>query len=444
MTPHPSLTAFPWHDCLLLVALIAFNGLFAMSELAIISSRRPKLEAMTQKGNLIRGAKAALALSAHPGRFLSTMQVGITGISTLAGAVSGETLGGPIGERLALLGVPNASVWGFAVAIVVTTYFSLIFGELVPKQVALRAPEQIAAVTALPVLWLSRITAPAVWLLDKSSAIVFRLAGMDRETHNQVTAEEVRLTITEAFQAGVIEENERQIISGVIRLADRPVREIMTPRTEVGWLDMNADVPTISRNLASMPHSRMPVAVGSVDNIIGVVHSRDIVRALMRGEKLDLKRLMRSAPVVPDQTTVMAALDSLRLAEVPLGMVHDEYGHFEGVVAPADLLAAMSGHFVSDAGGKNDPSIIEDKEGHYIISGSLSADQMADKLNFELDEDRDYATVAGFALSVLRHLPTVGERFSAHDWQFEILDITGHKIEKIGASRVADHALEHI
>nr|WP_129825019.1 hemolysin family protein [Zymomonas mobilis] len=432
MTPHPPLTPFPWHDCLLLIALIAFNGLFAMSELAIISSRRPKLEAMAKTR---KGASAALALSAHPGRFLSTMQVGITGISTLAGAVSGETLGGPIGERLAAMDVPNAMAWGFTVAIVVTTYFSLIAGELVPKQIALKAPEQIAAFTAIPVLWLSRLTAPAVWLLDKSSALVFHLAGMTREAHNQVTAEEVRLTITEAFQAGVIEENERQIISGVIRLADRPVREIMTPRTEVGWLDMEADIPTLSKNLASMPHSRMPVAIGSVDNIIGVVHSRDIVRVLMRGEKLDIKRLMRPAPIVPDQTTVMAALDSLRLAEAPLGLVHDEYGHFEGVVAPADLLAAMSGHFVSDVEGRNDPSIIEDKEGHYILSGSLSADQMADKLGFELDEDRDYATVAGFALSVLRHLPKIGEYFTSNGWLFEILDITGHKIEKVGVSK---------
>ncbi len=431
------LSPFPWFDCVIILALVALNGVFAMSELAIVSSRRPRLEAMARAGK--RGARAAIELSTDPNRFLSTVQIGITLIGILAGAYSGASLGGPVSERLARLGVPAGAAGeiGFGAVIAVTTYISLIIGELVPKQFALRRPEAIAAVMALPMRWIAKATAPLGWLLDGSSALIFRLLRLDRDSEQHVTAEELHLIVAEASSAGVIEESERAIISGVVRLADRPVREVMTPRTDIEWIDCGADADEIRAQLAAMPHSRMPVANGSVDDIVGVVQARDVVAALIGGQAIDLRALMRGAPVVPDQMDAMDALQTLRDAEVPVALVHDEYGHFEGIVTPADLLAAIAGEFASDQDEGTDPPLVEREGGGWLISGSLPADVMAERLGLILSEDRDYATVAGFALSVLRHLPTVGEHFDSGAWRFEIVDMDGRKIDKLLATERA-------
>jgi putative hemolysin len=434
MSPASLTSPFPWIDVLIILFLVGLNGLFAMSELAIVSARRPRLKAMAKSGRA--GAQTALNLAADPGRFLSAVQIGITLIGILAGAYSGASLGGPVGERLALLGIEPelAQTLGFALVIVLTTYASLIVGELVPKQFALRAPEPIAAAVALPMLWLARATAPLVWLLDRSSALIFRLLRMHRDSSTKVTAEELHLVVAEAHHAGVIEESERAIISGVVRLADRPTREVMTPRTDVDWVDIDADQETIRQKLLESPHSRLPVAEGSVDRLVGVVQAKDVVSALVDGKPIDLRALMRDAPVVPDQMDAMDTLAVLRSADVPVAFVHDEYGHFDGLVTPLDLLAALTGTFASDQDDSHDPPLVERDDGSWWISGSLSADALSDQLGIVIPEDRDYATAAGFALSVLRHLPEVGERFTFGNWQFEIVDMDGRKIDKLLAS----------
>jgi putative hemolysin len=431
---HPS--PFPWIDVVIILMLVALNGLFAMAELAIVSSRKPRLKAMAKGGRA--GAQTALDLAAEPGRFLSTVQIGITLIGILAGAYSGASLGGPVGERIAFLGLDpqTAQTVGFAIVIIITTYASLVVGELVPKQFALRAPETIAAFMALPMLWIARITAPLVWLLDRTSALIFRLLRLAREESQKVTAEELHLVVAEAHSAGVLEEYERAIISGVVRLADRPTREVMTPRTDVDWVDIDASPDEIRQALLDTPHSRMPVAEGSVDRLVGVVQARDIVTAFLEGRPLDLRALMRPAPVVPDQMDAMDALGVLRGADVPMAFVHDEYGHFEGIVTPADLLAALAGAFASDFEGGGEPPLVEREDGSWWVSGSLSADALSDQLGIKLPEDRDYATTAGFALSVLKHIPEVGERFTHAGWQFEIVDMDGFKIDKLLASEV--------
>ncbi len=440
--PLPPLTPFPWWDLIVILALIALNGLFSMSELAIVSARKARLEAMARSGPRAgrRGALTAIALAANPGKLLSTAQIGITLIGILAGAFSGEALGGPVAERLVRLGVPmrSADDLGFALVIAATTFVSLIIGELVPKQFALRTPEPIAVVMALPMLWLSRATAPLVWLLDKTSGLVFRIIGIQRESESHVTAEELHLIVAEASTAGVIEESERAIISGVVRLADRPVREVMTPRTEIEWINVDASQDELLKQLSELPHSRLPVATGSVDNIIGVVNARDIVAALIARQTVDLRTLMRNAPVVPDQMDAMNALGVLRAADVPMVLVHDEYGHFEGIVTPADLLTAIAGNFASDADDDTDPPLVEREDGSWLVSGSLAADVLAEKLGFELDEDRDYATVAGLALAILKHLPTTGETFRHGRWRFEIVDMDGRKIDKLLVSPRGD------
>ncbi len=425
------LPPFPWFDVLIILALVALNGVFAMSELAIVSARKARLEAMARSGR--RGAAAAIKLASDPGKFLSTVQIGITLIGILAGAYSGASLGTPTAARLELLGLSHhtAETVGFALVIGLTTYASLIIGELVPKQIALRSPETIASIVALPMTYIATATKPLGWLLDQSSALIFRLLRLNRENEDQVTAEELHLMVAEASKSGVIEEHERSIISGVVRLADRPVREVMTPRTEVDWIDMTLGEAELRAKLLASPHSRLPVCDGSIDAVVGVVQARDVAAALFRGEALDLARLVRKAPVVVDQIDAMDALDALRRADVPMALIHDEYGHFEGVVTPANLLAAIAGEFASDADPDEAPNVVEREDGSLLVAGTMAADALADRLGIELPDDRDYATVAGLALAAFRKLPGEGEHFEEQGWRFEVVDLDGRRIDKL-------------
>src|SRR5579872_1641273 len=252
------LAPIPWLDVLIIFALILLNGVLAMSEMAIVSSREARLKAMAKSGS--GGARCALELSSDPGRFLSTVQSGITLIAIFAGAFSGASLGEPVAERLELVGLrpTTAHTVGFGLVIVLTTYFSLVIGEIVPKQIALRSPEPLAAIVARPMRAMSKIVAPFVWLLDRSSQLILRLVGFNRESKNQVTAEELHLVVAEAQTAGVLEEEERAMISGIVRLADRPVREVMTPRTEIDWIDVNSSPEEIRAALLETPHTRIP------------------------------------------------------------------------------------------------------------------------------------------------------------------------------------------
>ena len=429
------LLPFPWLDALLIVALIALNGVFAMSELAIVSSREARLKAMAKSGS--RGARCALDLAADPGRFLSTVQIGITLIGIGTGAYSGASLGEPVSQRLSFLGLEaeTASTVGFSLVIVATTFVSLVVGELVPKQFALRSPEPIAAIVARPMLWLSKVTSPVVWLLDRTSAAIFRALGLNRENRNHVTAEELHLVVAEAQTAGVLEESERAIISGIVRLADRPVREVMTPRTEIDWIDLDCGRDEVRSALAQTPHSRLPVARGSVDDIVGVVSARDLLIAMLDGRDLDLAQLMKTAPVIPDLMDAMDALAVLRGAEVPLALVHDEYGHLDGIVTPGSLLSALAGAFAHDLDVDDDPPCVERDDGSWLLSGAAGADLLEDRLGMKIPAEREYSTVAGFALSVLKRIPITGESFTVDGWKFEIVDMDGRKIDKLLAGR---------
>ncbi len=431
------LLPFPWFDLILILALIAINGVLSMSEMALVSSREARLKALAKSGS--RGARSALDLAAEPGRFLSTVQIGITLVGILTGAYSGASLGLPVTQRLASAGLDpgTAQSLGFGLVIVVTTYVSLIVGEIVPKQFALRSPEPVAAIVARPMLLLSKLTAPIVWLLDQSSSLIFRALRLNRESRNAVTAEELHLVVAEAQTAGVLEENERAIISGMIRLADRPVREVMTPRTDIDWIDINASPNEISASLAASQHSRIPVADGSVDNIVGVLQSRDILNAVLAGKPIDPRALSRQAPVIPDLMDAMDALAVLRSADVPLALVHDEYGHLDGIVTPGSILAALAGAFAHDVDDDTDPPLVEREDGTFLVSGAASADLLSDRLGMQLPQERDYSTVAGFALSILKHLPETGERFRHDGWSFEIVDMDGRKIDKLIVARPA-------
>ncbi|MEO6248054.1 MAG: hemolysin family protein [Sphingomicrobium sp.] len=425
---------FPWLSLILILALVGLNGLLSMGELAIVSAREARLKGLAKAGS--KGAQCALDLAADPGRFLSTAQSGITLIGVLNGAFSGSRLGDPVAQRLELIGLGHDSAQqiGFGLVIILTTFVSLVIGEIVPKQLALRNPEPIAVTMAVPMRYLAIATAPFVWLLDRSSAAIFALMGLARESENHVTAEELHLVVAEAHSSGVLEENERAIISGVVRLADRPVREVMTPRREIDWLDADADRDQIRATLLETPHSRLPIAEGSVEQIIGVVSARDLLLAMLEERPLDLRGLARTPQVIPDLMDAMDALSVLRHAEVPLALVHDEYGHLDGIVTPGSILAALSGAFASDADEDDDPPIIEREDGSWLLSGAANADLLGDRLGMNMPSDRDFTTVAGFALSVLKRLPETGETFVHHGWKFEIVDMDGRKIDKLIAT----------
>ncbi|WP_309610561.1 hemolysin family protein [Sphingomonas sp.] len=430
-----ALQPFPWFSLLLILALIALNGLLSMGELAIVSAREARLKGLAKGGS--KGAQCALDLAADPGRFLSTVQSGITLIGVINGAFSGARLGSPVAQRLELLGLDHAVAeqLGFGLVIVVTTFVSLVAGELIPKQFALRSPEPIAVAMAIPMRWLAVATAPFVWLLDRTSAGIFALLGLTRESQNHVTAEELHLVVAEAHSSGVLEESERAIISGVVRLADRPVREVMTPRTEIDWIDVDADREAIRLVLTETPHSRLPVAEGSVDEIVGVVSTRDMLLALLEGREIDLRALAGTPQVIPDLMDAMDALAVLREAEVPLALVHDEYGHLDGIVTPGSILAALSGAFASDADADDDPPLVERDDGSWLVSGAANADLLTDQLGMNMPGERDYTTVAGFALSVLKRLPETGETFNHQGFRFEVVDMDGRKIDKLIVSR---------
>ncbi len=429
------MTPFPWTDLAIIVALIVLNGVFAMSELAIVSAKTSALEARAEAGSA--GARTAIELAADPGKFLSTVQIGITLIGIIAGAYSGASLGGPVGERLEWLGLPAkyADETGFAVVIAFTTYLSLIVGELVPKQLALRAAVPVSLVMARPMAWMARAAAPLVWLLDKSSATLIALFGLRERGEASVTAEELQMIFAEATRSGVIEADQRQILTGVVRLAERPVREMMTPRTEVDWIEADADTDEIRQTIEESPHSLMPVAEGSPDTILGVVKVREVLAAMVAGEPVSIRAMMRRVEVVPDQLDAMDALRALQSSEVAMAVVHDEYGHFEGIVTPVDLLTAIVGTFVSDQDEGDLPQVVEREDGSLLVAGSLSADALADRLGLEYGENREFGTAAGYVLSVLKKLPHEGEHFTDQGWRFEVVDMDGRRIDKLMVSR---------
>ncbi len=430
------MTPFPWTDLFIILGLVVLNGVFAMSELAIVSAKTSALEARAEAGSV--SARIAIALAAEPGKFLSTVQIGITLIGIINGAYSGASLGGPVGERLAALGLPPRYVdeAGFAVVIAITTYLSLIIGELVPKQLALQIAVPVSLVMARPMAFMAKAAAPLVWLLDSSSAAIIRLFGIRGRDAASVTAEELQMIFAEATRSGVIEAEQRQILTGVVRLAERPVREMMTPRTEVDWIEADAESEEIRETIDESSHSLLLVAEGSPDTILGVVKVRDVLAAMVSGAPVSIRAMMRRVEVVPDQLDAMDALRVLQSAEVAMAVVHDEYGHFEGIVTPVDLLTAIVGNFASDSDGGDLPSVVEREDGSLLVSGSLSADAMADRLGLEYGEDREFGTAAGYALSVLKKLPGEGEHFTDQGWRFEVVDMDGRRIDKLLVSKL--------
>jgi putative hemolysin len=423
-------------EVVIVLLLIVVNGVFAMSELALASVRRARLAVLERRG--VPGATRARELSANPQRFLPTAQIGITLVGMLTGVFGGARITGDLASWLA--SVPMlaqvAEPAALALVVVLTTYLTLVLGELVPKTLALRTPEEIAARVAPSIAWMARMSGPAVWLLDRSSALVLRAVGLKSTPRATITEEELKALLVEGAQAGVLEIEERDMIERLLRLADKPVRAIMTPRTEIAWVDRTDPPLEIAAALKSAPHSRFVVCDGSVDNVVGVVQAKDILDRILDGGDVSLAAALRQPMVVPDTVTALDALERLKSDPLGIALVMDEYGSFEGVVTAADVLEAIVG----------DPTDAEAQPGEgaagaettLIMDGMMPVDELKSRLSLpDLPAEGSYHTLAGLVLALLRRVPRAGDRIVFSGWRFEVLEMDGRRVDKVRASREA-------
>ncbi|MDB5565046.1 MAG: DNA-binding protein [Tardiphaga sp.] len=425
----------------IVTVLIVVNGLLSMSELAIVSSRPARLAGLVEKG--VKGSRRALALASDPGKFLSTVQIGITLIGVLSGAFSGATLGLRLTDFLLEFGLSKglADALGVGVVVSVITYASLIIGELVPKQIALRDPEAIAVRVAPAMVLLAKISLPLVWLLDRSGKALLWLLGQHGDADEKVSEDEIRTLVTEAETAGVLEPGEKEMIAGVMRLGDLPVGAVMTPRHEVAMIDLSDPIEEIQAELAGSNHSRFAVFDGNRDSAIGIIQAKDLLDAYLTGKTPDLRALVREAPVIPESVDARDVVAILRDSPVHMGLVHDEYGVFQGVVTSADILESIVGSFHTED-GPAEPAFFKREDGSYLISGWMPAMEFAALLGIELpSQQRPYQTFAGFLLQEFGKIPDVGDQIIVHAWHFEVVDLDGRRIDKVLASPVKEAAL---
>lgn len=421
-------------ELLVLAVLILINGFFAMAELAIVSSRRVRLQEMAKAGK--RGAAAALSLIDDPVGFLSTVQVGITLVGIVAGAYSAATFAGPFGEILK--NIPAIAVYAeeiaFAVVVVAVTYFSLVIGELVPKRIALNHAETIAAAVAPLMRLLAKVGAPFVWFLRFSTHAVMALLRLKPAPESAVTEEEVKALIAEGASSGVFQPAERELIEGVLRMGDRAVRSIMVPRTAVVWLDVEDTQEEIYAAIAESGHSRYPVARGDIEDVIGVAHTKDLLEQQRKTGTIDLIAAAREAPYVVDRMPVLRLLERFKSSSVHMAFVVDEHGSFEGIVTPTDILTTIAGD-LPQSEEEAEPEAVQREDGSWLIDGLMAVDAAERTLGIEgMAEEGDFNTVAGFVLHELGHLPVAGENFEWHGWRFEVVDLDGRRIDKILAS----------
>jgi len=415
--------------------LIIVNGLLSMSELAIVSSRPARLAGLVERG--VTGSRRALALASDPGKFLSTVQIGITLIGVLSGAFSGATLGLRLTAWLVEFGLSQglADAIGVGVVVTVITYASLIVGELVPKQIALRDPEAVAVRVAPAMVLLAKISLPLVWLLDRSGKGLLWVLGQRGEAEEKVSEEEIRTLVVEAENAGILEPGEKEMIAGVMRLGDLPVGAVMTPRHKVSMINLTDAPQKILSALASGVPSRFVVFEGDASSAVGIIQAKDMLDVYLSGQNPDVRKLVREAPIIPEILDARDVVSILRDSPVHMGLVHDEYGTFQGVVTSADILEAIVGGFHTEE-GPAEPAAVRRNDGSYLISGWMPVVEFANLLKLSLPASRQYQTIAGFLLSQFGKIPIVGEHVDASGWRFEIVDLDGRRIDKVLATPI--------
>ncbi|OEY98580.1 hemolysin family protein [Xanthomonas citri pv. glycines] len=442
-------------EFLIVIALIVLNGFFAMSEMSLMTSRKSRLKQMA--GSSKRAARA-LALAESPENFLSTVQIGITLIGILTGVFGGEAIGEAIASWLqsvfpALAGTfelvgklrPYSVVIGSTLAVALITFLTLIFGELVPKRLALRNSEDIAGVVAVPMAWLAKIAAPGVWVLARSTRLVLRMLGMGKDESASVTEEEIRMLVAESHEAGVIDAHERDMMNRVMRLGDRTADSLMTPRNRIAWLDANAEPERNLQIMREHEFSRYPVYRGSDQDIAGVLEVKSLVTR-MDGHGAHLFQALRDTLFVSESTHAMKLLEIFREEQQSMALVVDEYGEIRGLVTISDLMGAVVGRLQAVENTDEDALVVTRADGSLLIDGSLPVEELREVLGAELPDadEGDYHTLAGLCIYYFGRIPQAGEFFDWAGWRIEIVDLDGARVDKLLLSRVGDEDSDDI
>ena len=416
-----------WLETLIIFLLILLNGLFALAEIAVVSSRKVRLQQRSNEGD--RGAQTALQLAEHPSIFISTTQVGMTLIGVLAGAFGGATIADSLAaqfEAFALL-VPYAHTLGLTVVVVLITVFTLIFGELVPKRLALHDPERIAALVAGPMLVISRLFSPIVRSMSAITDLILRMLGARPNDEPPVTEEELQVLLDQGTQAGVFEEAEQDMVEGVFSLSDRRVNSLMTPRTEIVWLDVGDTLETIRATIADSPYSRFPVCRDELDNVLGVIKARDLLLSHLIGEKVNLKADLRPIAFIPETALASRALEMFKQSKPELMLVMDEFGGVQGLLTLTDILEEIVGDIEL-----SEPQATQRQDGSWLLDGMLSVEDFKEIFNLRrLPDEEEYETLGGFVMMHLGRIPQSADHFEWNSLNFEVVDMDGKRVDKV-------------
>jgi putative hemolysin len=431
-------------EMIVIIFLIIANGLFAMSELAIVAARKSRLQDWAEKGNT--RAKSALELAENPNQFFSTVQIGITMVGILAGAFGGRTLASELSRYLARIPVlePYSESIALGIVVIGITYLSVVVGELVPKRIALSHAERIATFMAGPMRLISSISSPIVRLLTVSTDAIFRLVGSRPPQEPPVTEEEIKTLIQQGTAAGVFERSEQNMIEAVIELGDKSARALMTPRTQIVWLDQNDSIDKISSKISESGHSRFPVGNGSLDNLVGVTQAKDLLSNALEGKPIDLSASLRPPVLVPRTLTALQVLDYIKRSGSHLVLVVDEYGGIEGLLTHHDVLEAIAGDMPFGESGTPSKAV-QRPDGSWLVDGMIPVDDFKEIFNLDSlpgEKNDAYQTLGGFIFTRMGRVPTVSEYFEWNHLRFEIVDMDGKRIDKVLVSRVSNEIAE--
>ena len=427
-------------EIVLIAFLIILNGLFSMTEIAVVSARRIRLAGAAAEGSA--GAERAIFLQENPDRFLSTVQIGITLVGILSGAIGGAMLSDEFSALVAQIPVlqPYADKIGFGIIIAIITFFSLVVGELVPKNLALNMPERIDTIFSRPMHIISIITAPAVWLLSRSTTLLLKVFGISEAADHGITEEELRAHIAHGAELGVLEKTEKDLIESVIRLDDQRIGSIMTSRTKIERIDLNDGLETQRRKLISAKHSHLPVCCGSLDDVIGIVRAGDILAQLLENGTIDVEGAMKEPLFVPETLTALELIGHFRKSDTHIALIVDEFGSVEGIVTMSDVMEAIVGEV--EMSELSERSVVVREDGSFLLSGSLSAAEFREILGMKAasaEERGAYETLGGFVLFRLEKVPTEADTFVWDNYIFEVVDMDGRRVDKVLVTKRPDH-----
>jgi len=417
---------------LIIALLIMINVFFALCEIGIVSTSKPLLRQMAKQGN--KRAEAALVLAENPGRFLSTMQVGMTMVSIVAGAYGGANIAEEVAPRLhevSWIG-DRADTVAMVAIVGCITYLTVVIGELVPKQFAMRNPEKIGMIVAPPMIALAKITSPFVAVLQFSASTLLRLLGVTKDSEEVITEEEVKAILTESAETGVIEKEEHEMLQRVIRLGDRDVKSIMTHRKDVTFIDVNDTLAEIREKIHTAGHSRYPVIDGKPDNVVGIVQAKEMLDEVMQSNSFNVKDHLKELYVLPENSTCLSALESFKKSSINLMVIVDEYGSTQGIVTPSDLLEAIVGVIPSNYGEDHEDMIAERADGSWLVDGRTPIEEIHLYIGLhDISADEHFDTIAGFVLEFQKRTPKIADSFEAFGHKFEIVDMDGRRIDKV-------------